>query len=302
MAALYNDDLVWWRNPGPGGVEGPWTRHTIDGSASTFNHDLALGNLDVDADLEIVALFVGGGVFWYDVPADPVADPWPRTTILASIADPFVGLTLCDLDGDQDADVVASSSWYEHPADASTPDWTARQLFVDAVQNVTCADVNGDHRLDVVGAEGFVNPDGALRWAESPPDPRNQLWTEHLVVGGLDGPENVWAGDLDGDGLVDIVSGEMGTSTGFDDHDSNLFVMYGRDTAGTVWERRDLGWSVGVSARIRSTDIDGDGGLDFVADGNAEDHIYLWRQTGSSALFADGFESGDATNWTQVVP
>jgi hypothetical protein len=302
VAALYLGELVWWQNPGPSGVEGTWTRHPIDTSISTFNHDLALGNLDQDSDLEIVALYVGGGVHWYDIPADPTSDSWSRTTILPMITDPHVGLAVCDLDGDTDNDVVASNWWYERPADPSTPDWTARQLFVDAVQNVACLDVDGNGHLDVVGAEGFVNPDGGILWAESPPDPRNDLWSQHLVVEGLDGPENIWAGDLDGDGLADIVSGEMGTSSGFDDSDSNFFVMYGRDATGTLWERRDLGWAVGVSARLQPTDIEGDGGIDFVADGNAEDHIYLWRQVGFSGLFADGFESGDTATWSQSIP
>ncbi len=53
----------------------------------------------------------------------------------------------------------------------------------------------------------------------------------------LDGPENIWAGDLDDDGDTEI-----------------------------------------VSARINPVDIDGDGDgdVDFTADGNAENHIYLW--------------------------
>jgi hypothetical protein len=48
----------------------------------------------------------------------------------------------------------------------------------------------------------------------------------------MDGPENLWIGDFDGDHLIDIVSGEMGTSTGFDDSHSNLFVIFGWDPNG----------------------------------------------------------------------
>jgi hypothetical protein len=302
VAALFNNDLVWWRNPGPGAVTGTWTRHTIDGSISDFNHDLVVGNLDADADLEIVALYVDGGVFWYDVPADPLASPWPRTTILNTISDPFVGLAICDLDNDSDLDVVISNRWYENPANPSTPNWASHQLFAQDVQNVTCARVDGDTRMDVVAAEGFVHPNGRILWSEAPLDPRNDSWTEHVIHDDLDGPENIWAGDLDGDGDTDIVSGEMGTSTGWDDSDSNLFVLYGRTSPDLGWERRDQAWSVGVSARVNPADFDADSDIDFVADGNAESHIYLWRHLGANAFFSDGFESGNHGAWSGASP
>ncbi|MGB5160383.1 MAG: VCBS repeat-containing protein [Thermoanaerobaculia bacterium] len=302
VAALYNSSLVWWRNPGTASVTGTWVRYTIDGFISHFNHDLVIGDLDGDDEGELVALYVGGGVYWYDVPVDPLTDAWPRTRILASVSDPYVGLAVGDLDADLDLDVVVSNRWFEQPATPTTADWTGRQLFTDAVQNVACFDVNGDGRPDVVGAEGFVYPDGRVLWVEAPINPKTQSWAEHVVAEHLDGPENLWAGDLDGDGLTDIVSGEMGTSTGFDDSDSNLFALFGRNADGTLWERRDLSWSVGVSARIRPTDVDADGDLDFVADGNAEDHIYLWRQEGAAVLFSDGFEAGDASAWTSSTP
>lgn len=302
VAALYNSSLVWWRNPGPASVTGTWVRYTIDGGVSHFNHDLAIGDIDGDQEGELVALYVGGGVYWYDVPANPLADAWPRWRILASVSDPQVGLAVGDLDADEDLDVVVSNRWFEQPTSPTTADWTGRQLFSEAVQNVVCFDVNGDDRLDVVGAEGFVHPDGRVLWAEAPVNPKTQAWTEHVAAEDLDGPENLWAGDLDGDGLTDFVSGEMGTSSGFEDSDSNLFALYGRTANGTLWERRDLSWSVGVSARIRPADVDADGDLDFVADGNAEDHIYLWRNDGAAGLFADSFEAGDTSAWTRSTP
>lgn len=303
VAALFNSHLVWWQNPGPVRVEDPWVRRSIDSSINRFNHDLALADIDGDTRGEIVALYVGGGVYWYDIPGNPVsAGYWNRTRILDHITDPYVGLAVCDVDRDRDLDVIASNSWFERPANPSTPDWTQRQLFADPVQNVTCFDVDDDGRIDIVGAQGFVHPDGEIRWIKAPADPRTDLWTEHLVADRLDGPENIWAGDLDRDGFTDIVSGEMGTSTGFDDSDSNLFVMQGRNTEGSAWERRELACAVGVSARIQATDMDRDGGTDFVADGNAEDHIYLWRQVGGASFFADGFETGDISIWSRGEP
>jgi len=302
VAARFNGDLAWWENPGPAQATQPWTRRAVDSAVSTFNHDLVAGDIDGDDEPEIVALYVGGGIYWYDIPADPTAGTWPRTRILATIADPRVGLALADLNDDDDLDVIASDSWFEAPMDPTTPDWTGRTIFSEPVQNLAIYDVNGDLRPDVVGAQGFENPDGSVFWAANPPDPETQNWTQHTVASGLDGPENLWVGDLNGDGFADVLTGEMGTSTGWDDSDSEINLFFGHDEQGLTWERRDAAWSVGVSARLNPFDIDGDGDLDFTADGNAEDHIYLWRQENNGEIFADGFESGDTSAWSNTVP
>ena len=277
VAALFQSALVWWENPGPGQFAGYWSRHNIDPMISDYNHDLAYGDIDDDGVDEIVALYVGSdGVVWYDQPEDPVSGPFTRTAILASVTDPHVGLALCDLDRDQDLDVVVSNRWYEQPADPFTAFWPERTVFHSAVQNVFPYDVNGDGRLDVVAAEGFVYPDGRVMWASAPASPLTGSWTVHTVAQNLDGPENLWTGDLDGDGDADIVSAEMGTSTGFNDSDSNFLVFEGLDTVGANWRTHIITQDVGVSARINPLDVDGDDDIDFAADGNAEDHIYLW--------------------------
>lgn len=279
VAARYMDDLVWFENPAPLNVTGTWNSHIIDNnSALGFNHDLALGDIDGDGMSEVVALYVQtGGVVWYDIPANPNTDPWPSTQILSTTDDPFVGLALGDIDRDGDLDVVISNKWYERPQNPFNSDWTSRNIFSSDVQNIVCYDVNRDGRLDIVAAEGFTFPNGRVLWAEAPIDLLTQPWTEHIVAGNLDGPENLWAGDLDFNGITDIVTGEMGTSTGWNDNDANLIVYEGLDTTGLNWTEHILEENVGVSARINPVDIDEDGDVDFTADGNAEDHIYLWE-------------------------
>jgi len=268
VTALYSDDLIWMENTGSG-----FTQHTIDSSSLGFNHDLALGDIDGDGNKEVVALYVGtGGVVWYDIPSNP-SSTWPKQTIVPSVSDPYLGLATGDLDSDGDVDVVISNSWYENPS------WTKHTLFPgDPMQNVYVYDVNRDGRLDVVGAQGFYHATysggrGKVMWSEAP------SWTARTIATNQDGPENIWAGDLNGDGFTDVMTGEMKQGT-TGDSNSNIKVFISQNTAGTSWEEKILANNVGISARLFAVDIDNDGDWDFTADGNAEDHIYLWKNSG----------------------
>ncbi len=283
VAALYLSSLVWWENPGPGSVTQQWQYHTIDPATTLgFNHDLIAADVDGDGVDEFVALYVAAdGVVWYDRPADPKNGNWPSTTILSLTNDPYVGLAAGDLDSDGDVDIVISNKWYENQNPQSA-NWTARTVFSDAVQNVAVFDVNHDRRLDVVGAQGFDSP-GKLMWAAAPIEKAGS-WSVTTLASNLDGPENAWVGDLQGDGRTDIMTGEMGTSNGFGDSGSNILVYRSNGIDGASFSRSELATNVGVSARLNPIDIDGDGDVDFTADGNAEDHIYLWKNQSPSRM------------------
>ncbi|MCA8961442.1 MAG: VCBS repeat-containing protein, partial [Planctomycetes bacterium] len=298
VSTVYNGALAWWENPGPALVTNTWTGFSIDGLVSAFTHDLAHADFDGDGVEEIVALYVGGGVWLYDPPADPRDPSWPAVSILGFIVDPYVGLAVGDLDADGDPDIVASSSWFECPSTPLTPNWTERVIFDAPVQNLAVHDVDLDGFLDVVGSEGFVFPAGRVRWARSLGDPRVDGWSVQTIANDLDGPESLWVGDLDADGDVDFVTAEMGTSTGWNDDDGTLLVY---DALGSgTWVRRVVAENIGVTARLFPVDIDGDGDIDFTADGNSESHIYVWENLGpglppSGALAILDLEEGSGT-------
>ncbi|TIM71221.1 MAG: VCBS repeat-containing protein, partial [Mesorhizobium sp.] len=78
-----------------------------------------------------LAVSSGAGVFYFAIPDDPAADPWPRTRICAEASDE--GIAFADIDGDGLLDLAAITghakgiAWWRNPGDGSA-DWQRRDV------------------------------------------------------------------------------------------------------------------------------------------------------------------------------
>lgn len=261
---------VWYENPG-NPTEREFIPHVFDPQLNSV-HDLIVGDVDGDGKPDVVTMAdtrrsPDNELRWYAIPPDP-AGRWRATRIGPPT---HSGISLGDIDGDGDFDVVRSNVWFENleagkdwrmhtmtePWGADKPDFA-----VNATQTET-ADFNGDGRLDVAICDG-ENPDSKIAWLEAPADPRGGKWIVHDLPRSDDDPRgalhSLKLADFNGDGRPEILTVEMERFPG--KRPPRWFLWENVDGKGTFVEHVILDANLGGHETVVG-DVDGDGDVDI---------------------------------------
>lgn len=242
------------------------TRAKMASSQPAFG--LAFGDVDRDGRIDIVS-----GKYFYRNPGGDLAGSWSRTTFPVD-AD---AMLVVDVDGDGQKDVIAQALpavyWLKPDADASR--WSYREIarltptgHVNS-QGYRPARITPDSpRPEIV----FTTGDGVW-YIGIPDDPTTVAWPTVKVAS--DTSEDLLAvGDIDGDGLDDVVASDAGNG-------KTIYWFRNPGNGAGDWTRRTVGEVADWADRAEIVDVDGDGRRDVVVaveNGAASSAVtYLFR-------------------------
>ena len=248
------NNIWWWENPYPDYGK-PWTRRPIKNTGARKHHDQTVGDFDGDGKLEFVTWNQGDKkLLLYDIPGDPKrSGPWvPFTIYRWSTGREREGFPSIPVDVDLDSrlDIVGGGRWFKH-----TEGGKFFEHPIDEEMTFTqCAAgqlVKGG-RPEVVFSPGDM--DGQAKWYEW----KDGAWVPHVLRHVRHG-HTCEIRDVDRDGNLDIMIGEMGEPGAGDE--ANVYIWYG-DGKGQ-FEETVACHGQGIHEGLFG-DLDGDGDLDIL--------------------------------------
>eukprot|EP00913_Durusdinium_trenchii_P005676 g5294.t1 len=219
--------LLWFENSGKPMNGKLWKRHVITTDLPGA-YDVALADFDKDGDLDVAASSwkPGSQFAWFENDGTPANGLWKKHMIEDKVAETRTMRT-ADFDGDGDIDLLGTGRaanqviWYENTRAGGKVVW--KKHLIDAKSKCPAhgnpVDMDGDGDIDVVMALGFYyrpgsdDPTASVRrednqvvWYENNGSPAKGNWKKHVIGPEFDDAFEAVAGDLDGDGDIDVAA------------------------------------------------------------------------------------------------
>jgi hypothetical protein len=234
-------------------------------TATPFPRDVKWADLDGDGDLDVLSASSGEApIAWYEnVDGDGVFGK--QQVISSTAASPF-SVFPADVDGDGDLDVLSAAMWDHEIAWYENTDGNGafgrKQVIATNLwkpRSVFAADLDGDGDLDVLSTS-MGNDDelpSKIEWYENI-DGNATFRAGQIIAIDVDrSAASVYAGDLDGDGDMDVLSASR--------FDNKIAWYENTDGQGTFGGQRIITTSAEAAVSVSVADLDGDGDLDVLS-------------------------------------
>jgi hypothetical protein len=259
---LGSHELYWFECPSDPTAR--WPVRVIEDRFEKY-HDQIAADIDSDGEAEIIFSSQKSAVIaYYDVPADPSAEPWPRECfhLLAEGVPDVEGLAVADLFGE--GPVLVAGPSIIRPG-------RGPERFAPGFEKtrVAVADLDSDGELEIVLCEGESHP-GRLAVCHLP-DLAPRVLRDDLFH-----PHSLAVADFDGSGRPDIFVAEMGLGR---NPEPRIFVY--RNLGRGEFEEEIVARGV-PTHEAKVADMTGDGRPDIVGKPyDPERHIDVWlNETG----------------------